>query len=140
VVVRIDVSRRRPVLIRLAPLIDVVFILLVFFMLASSFLDWRAFEIAVPTETTAADAELEPIRVEVGADGTLAVDGEAVTRDELAAAVRARLGEASDLRPVVLTADGEAPVAATVGAFDELQAAGVSGVTLSGMSRSGAAP
>lgn len=36
--------RRSP--ISLTPLIDVVFILLVFFMLASSFLDWRTIELS----------------------------------------------------------------------------------------------
>ena len=38
------VQRRRP-LVSLTPLIDVVFILLVFFMLASSFLQWRTIEL-----------------------------------------------------------------------------------------------
>ncbi|OOC09384.1 ExbD/TolR family protein, partial [Thioalkalivibrio halophilus] len=42
----LDTGRpRRRNLISLTPLIDVVFILLVFFMLASSFLDWRAVEL-----------------------------------------------------------------------------------------------
>ena len=129
---RIEVSRRRPVLIRLAPLIDVVFILLVFFMLASSFLDWRAFEIAVPAESTAPAADLDTIQVEVGADGSLQIAGESVTRDALAAAVRARQGDAIELRPVILSAHDEAPVGATISAFDALQAGGIPGVTFSG--------
>ena len=33
------------VMITLTPLIDVVFILLIFFMLASSFIDWRALDL-----------------------------------------------------------------------------------------------
>ncbi len=39
---------RRRALISLTPLIDVVFILLVFFMLPSSFLDWRAIDLDPP--------------------------------------------------------------------------------------------
>ena len=41
--------RRRRSPISLTPLIDVVFILLVFFMLASSFLDWRSITLAAPS-------------------------------------------------------------------------------------------
>ena len=42
-------GQQRPTgrLISLTPLIDVVFILLVFFMLASSFLDWRSIDLTV---------------------------------------------------------------------------------------------
>jgi len=40
--------KRRKTAIRLTPLIDVVFILLVFFMLASSFLDWRSVALKSP--------------------------------------------------------------------------------------------
>ena len=45
-------GRRRP-LISLTPLIDVVFILLVFFMLASSFLDWRSIDLNAPAQAAA---------------------------------------------------------------------------------------
>lgn len=49
-------ARRRAV-VSLTPLIDVVFILLVFFMLASSFLDWRAIDLDVPGSQAASSAE-----------------------------------------------------------------------------------
>lgn len=48
-----DVSRRRT-LIRLTPLIDVVFILLIFFMLVSSFLEWQ--HLGIPLQE-------DPVRV-----------------------------------------------------------------------------
>lgn len=48
-------SRRRG--ISLTPLIDVVFILLMFFMLTSSFSQWRAVDFFSPTEATATAAK-----------------------------------------------------------------------------------
>ena len=60
---------RRAARIGLTPLIDVVFILLVFFMLASSFLEWRALEIRIPTFGSASSDADEPLRVRVGLDG-----------------------------------------------------------------------
>lgn len=127
---RIEVPRRRPALIRLTPLIDVVFILLVFFMLASSFLDWRGFDIDVPTEAAESADDLPPILVVVAPDSGLRVDGEEVAADELAAAVHALQPGQGDDRPVVLRAHGDAPVGTTVTAFDALQAGGVSAISL----------
>lgn len=119
-------------MIRLAPLIDVVFILLVFFMLASSFLDWRAFELDVPATAPASDAEQRPILIEVAADGGLRVEGEAVAAADLAEAVGALRASGDAERPIVIRAHGDAPVAATVRAFDRLQAGGIHAVSLAG--------
>ena len=129
---RIETARRRPTLIRLTPLIDVVFILLVFFMLASSFLDWRAFEVAVPADTRAVDPDLDPITVRIAADGGFHLDDKAVAGDELAGRVRDRQAGDPAARPVVLDAADEAPVGATMEAFDRLQGGGVEGVSLAG--------
>src|SRR3546814_18552679 len=59
-------GRRR--LISLTPLIDVVFILLVFFMLASSFVDWRAIVLDTPAAATRAGASEGALLVRVGRD------------------------------------------------------------------------
>ncbi|MBL4761375.1 MAG: biopolymer transporter ExbD [Gammaproteobacteria bacterium] len=45
----VDTPRRQ--LISLTPLIDVVFILLLFFMLSSSFIQWREIALIAPSET-----------------------------------------------------------------------------------------
>ena len=74
-------SRRR--LISLTPLIDVVFILLVFFMLASSFLDWRTIHLNA-LETTKMGSPIEgALLVEIRSDG-LRLSGQAVSLDGLA--------------------------------------------------------
>lgn len=49
--------------ISLTPLIDVVFILLLFFMLSSSFVPWRQINVSMPTGTTASNNEI--IRLEI---------------------------------------------------------------------------
>ncbi|MEM7292254.1 MAG: biopolymer transporter ExbD [Pseudomonadota bacterium] len=70
-------------LISLTPLIDVVFILLVFFMLASSFLDWRTIELtSVSTQATTVVADGTTVAVEV-LDDALLVSGVRVTSGEL---------------------------------------------------------
>ncbi|MEM6972932.1 MAG: biopolymer transporter ExbD [Pseudomonadota bacterium] len=56
---------RRRLRISLTPLIDVVFILLVFFMLASSFLDWRSITLS---------SAGRPSGVATGVEGAILVD------------------------------------------------------------------
>lgn len=59
---------RRRAVISLTPLIDVVFILLVFFMLASSFLDWRAIELNTSAAGAPGSPALKPLLLSVSED------------------------------------------------------------------------
>ena len=126
---RIDVPRRRPAGIRLTPLIDVVFILLVFFMLASSFMDWRGFDLGLPAADARADPDTRPIVVRVLADGGFRLGGLDVAPDALASRVAGVLEESAD-RPVVVRADAGAPIQATVRALDRLHAGGIEAASL----------
>ena len=60
-------ARRRRPLISLTPLIDVVFILLVFFMLTSTFLDWRPIELNAPGPTVTTTASSAAVSVAAAA-------------------------------------------------------------------------
>lgn len=83
-------SRGRRPLLALTPLIDVVFILLVFFMLASSFSTERAIDILTPTDTRAApQGEPGAALVRIGRDGGLDLNGERLSRSEIAQRVAA---------------------------------------------------
>jgi biopolymer transport protein ExbD len=73
-------SRR---LISLTPLIDVVFILLVFFMLASSGLDWRAVELSVSSGSGDAQTQSLAVQIRLKADGSLLLGTEPIDIDAL---------------------------------------------------------
>ncbi len=87
-----ELAPRRRAAISLTPLIDVVFILLVFFMLASSFLDWRAISLdTVEPPPTARKASDKPaLLVGVGAKETR-LNGEVLPMDELLERLQHRL-------------------------------------------------
>lgn len=92
---RIEEDRRRPRSPSLTPLIDVVFILLVFFMLVSSFVEWRAIAVDTPPTVTLAepDADASDVhRLEVYPDGRLRLDGEPVNLQTVAQ----RVGDAPE--------------------------------------------
>jgi biopolymer transport protein ExbD len=103
-------QRRGP---SLTPLIDVVFLLLVFFMLASRFERESFLPLSVSVRSDAAGTALasEPLRVEVDEIGRTRIDGrqvdQAALAEEVSRAVRAgrelviRPAAAAPLQPVV---------------------------------------
>jgi biopolymer transport protein ExbD len=115
-------------LISLTPLIDVVFILLVFFMLASSFLDWRAIDLDTPAQTASQTSLEGAILVEVRRDG-LRLSGRSVDRAQLASQVAERLETRPDRPVLVKPADGVV-LQEAVDVLDRLTAAGVTELSL----------
>ena len=122
-------TRRRRALIGLTPLIDVVFILLVFFMLASSFLDWRSISLAPPAEAANGGALEGAILVELRQDGSLRLSGEPVPLSDLAARARAMAADRPDRRFVVQPAAGVA-LQNAIAVLDRLAAAGIAQISL----------
>ena len=116
-------SRRRA-LVSLTPLIDVVFILLVFFMLASSFLDWRAIELAPPGEGANAYATHSgAMLIDVAGDG-LRLGGQPIEPAALRVRVQRRLAEKPD-QPVVVRPAAGVPLQQVITLLDRLSAIGV---------------
>ncbi|MFO7855111.1 MAG: biopolymer transporter ExbD [Paracoccaceae bacterium] len=105
------------------PLINVVFLLLVFFMVAGRLSDGDPFEVAPPESRTEGPAPAAPMRVLLAADGRLALDGEVMEREALLAAVAARL-EAEPEAELRVKADGAAEGAALAALVADLAAAG----------------
>jgi len=125
---RIEAPRRRTA-ISLTPLIDVVFLLLIFFMLASTFAADRSLPLVLGA--AAGNAPLAgAILVRVDGD-RLDLNGVGVDREELRAAFARRAMEESPPAVVIHGAPG-APVAAVVAVVDLARAAGLARVALSG--------
>ncbi len=82
---RLDLAsqpRRRA--ISLTPLIDVVFILLLFFMLSSSFMQWRQIDLSTSGDNAAEDRELKRIHL-ISEDGRFELDGRQYSMQDPAA-------------------------------------------------------
>ncbi|HEX9646423.1 MAG TPA: biopolymer transporter ExbD [Alphaproteobacteria bacterium] len=121
-------DRPRPRL-SIAPLIDVVFLLLVFFMLASSFIEPAAIDLAMSRPQAAPQAAAEPLVVDVRAGGEVRLNGLALALDQLGPEIAARPGAAGD-RPVTVRAEAEVPVALLVAVMDRLRGAGFANLRL----------
>lgn len=101
--------RRRRRRLPLTPLIDVIFLLLLFFMLSSSFLHFADVEVASAGAASSGPATPgTSALLSLGADGALSLNGEAVAADGLIAALeRLRDGGAERL---ILAASDETAV------------------------------
>ncbi|MDH3282469.1 MAG: biopolymer transporter ExbD [Gammaproteobacteria bacterium] len=120
--------RRRPI-IGLTPLIDVVFILLIFFMLASSFLDWRAIPLEVPRAGLEPSSEVPGILVRIARGGEIDLNGIPVTSGGLARQL-ARLLQSSPNVRVLVQPQAGVPLQQVVRVLDDLSGAGARHVSL----------
>lgn len=117
---------RRKNIISLTPLIDVVFILLVFFMLASSFMDWHTINLDTAPAASKAVAESEPLVIAVRGDEVL-LNAEPLALDALVARTQARqpAEQAVSLQPLNSTSTQQ-----LVRVLDALNAAGIAPLKL----------
>lgn len=122
-----DARRRRRSLISLTPLIDVVFILLIFFMLASSFSTDQAIQLAMPAAGSTEGA-LPGSLVRVKRDG-LDLNGEPLNLDELYTRAQ-RLARAPGGRQFLVQPDRGVPLQRLVAVLDVLEQSGAPSVSL----------
>ena len=87
--------KRPPLILELTPLIDVVFLLLIFFMVSTTFVNEpSAMEVDLPTSASSdVIAEGEDVSIGLSVDGRISVDGKGVTMDELSAELRRIAGD-----------------------------------------------
>ena len=118
----------------IAPLIDIVFLLLVFFMLTSTFLVPEAIELELPESSSASVTETTPIVVSLNEAGQLALNGEVVELHQLRAAIEPLLKEDAE-STITLKSDAHTEVQQLLNVMDEIRAAGGSTIALATMQK-----
>ncbi len=115
-------------IISLTPLIDVVFILLVFFMLTTSFMDLRTVQLTPPKIGAPMTKAAPPIVIELHDDGAW-IGGDMLNGAALAARIL-KERQSAFTRPVVLRPAPGVAVQAVVKILDDLTLAQIDGVHL----------
>ncbi|PWR01194.1 biopolymer transporter ExbD [Meridianimarinicoccus roseus] len=110
-------------------LIDVVFFLLVFFLLVGRMDATAPFEVTPPVALTGADLPGGGATVAIAADGALALDGAALDRAPLMRVIADRLAREPDLR-VRINAHAAAPLSGVLPLAAEIEALGASDIVL----------
>ena len=113
----------------IAPLIDIVFLLLVFFMLTSTFLVPEAIELELPESSSASVTETMPIVVSLDKTGQLALNGEIIGLEQLQMAIEPLLKQDTE-SAITLKSDAHTEVQQLLKVMDEIRAAGGSNIAL----------
>ena len=135
-------KQRENVDINLASLIDVVFILLLFFVVTTTFTRETQLRVELPQAVSgspAEDQQTKQLDIAISADGTFSVNNQLLPKNDLASVIEALQKEsAGDTNlPLSISADGKTPHQAVITAMD---AAGKLGFTHLRMTTVEAAP
>lgn len=111
------------------PLINVIFLLLIFFLVTGTLRSAELFDVAPPLARSGIADDSEVPAILVGADGRLALNGDVVELNELAARLGPAVADRSDVH-VVVKADGGVPSEVMLTVFDQVERAGVHELSL----------
>jgi biopolymer transport protein ExbD len=110
--------------IEIIPMIDVIFFLLVFFMVSTlSMTINRGLPVNLPTAASSQKDLRENLNLTLTQDGTIFLNQEPITLQDLGPRAKAALADNPELI-VILNADGDVRHQAVVEAMDELRLAG----------------
>ena len=113
----------------ISPLIDVVFLLLIFFIVTTVFVKETGVEISKPRAASSEDLNKQAILIAVTSEGRVWHGGREIGMDGVRAVVATLLEEDAET-PVVVRADASAPTEATVNVIDAAKLAGAVSVSL----------
>jgi len=117
--------------INITPLIDVVFLLLIFFMVSTTFSRLTELEIQLPEASEAEQEDKEPrtLQLVIDAEGRYFINDNRLVNDRpetLRRALEKELAAAGDeVPPVVISADARTPHQAVITAMDVAQQVGL---------------
>ncbi|MEL6949618.1 MAG: biopolymer transporter ExbD [Pseudomonadota bacterium] len=121
--------------INITPMLDVVFILLIFFIVTTSFVKELGVDLSRPSNEPPKDVEVsEVIAIKIDRTGTITIKN----RETDIRAVRANIESALAIKPdasVVVAADREADAGILVRVVDQARVAGAQRVSLAALAR-----
>ncbi|NLB63746.1 MAG: biopolymer transporter ExbD [Fibrobacter sp.] len=116
--------------IDISPMMDMVFILLIFFIVTSTFTRETGIDVSKPKAASAQDLSQESILVGITKQGTVHINESQVTLSGLRLILKQLVAESPE-RPVIIVADRDAPSGRVVDVLDECNLAKVRKVSIS---------
>jgi len=120
--------------VQMSPLIDVVFLLLIFYAVTTQFVSDERLKLKLPEAKTAESEgvgqEETPPEVKVAADGSIWINDEIIAEEDLEAQMKALVERAPD-GAVILKGDRDADYGIVVKVLDSARAAGANMIQMS---------
>ncbi len=116
--------------IDISPLIDCIFILLIFFIVTTTFVEETGIEVDKPQAASASDLEKQSVMIAISADGSIVYGGKPIGISGVQPLVR-RFVEKEASTPVIIQVDEKAPSGLFVRVIDEAKLGGAMKVSVS---------
>ncbi len=127
------------VLLDLSPLIDVVFLLLIFFMVSTTFKDDHGLDLSLPGSESRQSAKSEHLTIVIDKDMVIRVDEENVAKEALQQKIQQLLSD-HESKMVVLKVDRSVSHGLVVEAMDAAKSAGAEGLTFATVAKKAELP
>jgi len=128
-------TKRRSLVINVTSLIDVMFILVLFFTVSTTFVSQPAMNLQLPTAEHAEATRQSPIIVHIDEKGTVYLNDEPLETALLSSALTTRLAASTD-KAVVLKADSRVSHGHVIEILDIIKGAGVQKLVIATQPRS----
>ena len=115
--------------INLPSMTDIIFLLLIFFMVATVLKDsTRRLDVQLPKARSGQTAEAQRLTIEIAADGTMSLNGELIAQEELEQQLRPAGDDAQ--RSVIIKADKRLSYGKVIEIMGLCQAAGIADIAV----------
>ena len=111
----------------MTPLIDCVFLLLIFFMVTTVFLQTKGLEVDMPADSQAEEEKKKDVNVAIDQYGKIQIGGQDVVREALKEKLKQAVEEANNDN-IIIQADGECAQKDVVYVVDSARQVGIEGI------------
>lgn len=111
----------------MTPLIDCVFLLLIFFMVTTVFLQTKGLEVDMPADSQAEEEKKKDINVAIDQYGKIQIGGQDVAREAVQEKLKQAVEEANNDN-IIIQADGECVQKDVVYVVDSARQVGIEGI------------
>jgi biopolymer transport protein ExbD len=129
----LPIKKRQPAQVDISPMMDMVFILLIFFIVTSTFTRETGVEVTKPQAQSSSEVQKESIMVAITREGTIHVNERQVDLSGLKDVLKGMLSKKAD-REVVLIADKGSNTGVLVQVIDACNLSGAKKVSIASLS------
>jgi biopolymer transport protein ExbD len=121
----LQTNLRKKVHIDITPLVDIVFLLLIFFMVSSTFLEQPGIKLELPTAKTSAPQTARELTIVVNSDNELYLNDQNIKWNQLEARLKSTLELNPSQKTLIIKADRAVPHGKVVNIMDTARTCGI---------------
>jgi len=122
---RLNTSLRKKISIDITPLVDIIFILLIFFMVTSTFLELPGLKLELPAAASSRPQKVRQLVIVMSADGKIYLNEEPLTLAQLKPKLKTALAQKSTEPTLIIKADRRVPHGDVVQVMDMAKLYGI---------------